>query len=285
MPGILCIANDKYAINLMDNLQLLLASEICREPDYAGGIERVFETRPAIVFLQHRIGEVSCDKMVKQVRALVDWDPVSLVLLSEDLIVPYSVACRFEACFDLCQPLNKLSRQVQQWLQTMKGLPWQIPETATVQPSEREPPGTDEITAAVADTGGRSRESEPLFSTGETHEGFTGNPPALRAGADVLGRSYPFELEPGTNGEFVPGVPGSTTSGREKARRNFQATATKQASPTSNSPPNSAAYGILAQDRKSARGLVICTALVLCIVVGLALWDLYTTRYCVAIPP
>jgi hypothetical protein len=132
----------------MDSLQLLLASEICREPDYVRGVEVLFETQPGIVFLQQRIGEVSFDHMVKQVRTLIDWESATLVLLSDDLIVPYSVASRYDACFDLCLPLHKLSRQVQQWMQTAKRVTWKVPEGATARPDVREPSVTsDRLTA------------------------------------------------------------------------------------------------------------------------------------------
>jgi hypothetical protein len=296
----------------MVSLQLLLASEICREPDYARGIERLFETQPGIVFLQQRIGEVSFDHMVKQVRTLIDWESATLVLLSDDLIVPYSVASRYDACFDLCLPLHKLSSQVQQWMQTAKRVTWKVPESATARPDVREPSVTSEMSAAKGATDRNECEGESFIPNGDgSPEGLRENPPALHAAAGDLknpyaprkssgptqacssneppdATSWPLEPGPGNNRESCSRMPGSMISDQGKARartpragspgsRSIPATAAAQmVFPIA--PPISAVYRILAQDRKPSRGFVIYATLVLCITLCLALWDFYTAR-------
>ena len=133
MPEILFIAIDPCILALVENLQELVEPRIWLESDYTSGIKRIFDTHPAIVFLQHKIGSVSCDKLANQVKMLLEGSPVPLVLLSEESVMSYSVVSTYEACFDLCLPLEELSLQIQQLLRTLPGIPWkesaqQIPD-------------------------------------------------------------------------------------------------------------------------------------------------------------
>jgi hypothetical protein len=118
MSEILFIANDRNAQALIDELQPLVEPGIHLEPDFASGIKRIFAVLPSVVFLQHKIGNVTCDKLVKQVRLLLGGEVVPMVLLSDAGTLPYSEACSYEAHFDLSQPVQDLCGQVRQWLQS-----------------------------------------------------------------------------------------------------------------------------------------------------------------------
>ena len=129
MSEILFIAIDPCILALIEDLQPLLAPAIGLESDYTSGIKRIFDTRPSIVFLQHMIGNVTCDKLANQVKMLLDGEEVPLVLLSEESVTSYSVVSTYAACFDLCLPLDELSWQVQQLLHTLPGIAWKEPAT------------------------------------------------------------------------------------------------------------------------------------------------------------
>jgi hypothetical protein len=134
MPEILFIAIDPCIVALIDDLQQRLKPEIHLESDYSSGIRRIFDTRPSIVFLQHKIGSVTCDKLANQVKMLLEGEAVPLVLLSDEPAMSYSVVSTYEACFDLCLPLDELSWQVQQLLHTLPEILWkESPESTAPQ--------------------------------------------------------------------------------------------------------------------------------------------------------
>ena len=139
MPEILFIAIDPCIVALIEDLQPLLTPEIHLESDYTSGIRRIFDTRPTIVFLQHKIGSVTCDKLANQVKMLLDGEAVPLVLLSDEPAMSYSVVSTYEACFDLCLPLDELSWQVQQLLHTLPEILWKESPESTA--PERQMPG------------------------------------------------------------------------------------------------------------------------------------------------
>ena len=139
MPEILFIAIDPCIVALIENLQQLVMPEIHLESDYTSGIRRIFDTRPTIVFLQHKIGSVTCDKLANQVKMLLDGETVPLVLLSDEPAMSYSVVSTYEACFDLCLPLDELSWQVQQLLHTLPEILWKESPESTA--PERQMPG------------------------------------------------------------------------------------------------------------------------------------------------
>jgi len=132
MSEILFIASDPCILALVENLQQLIEPEICVESDYTAGIKKIFDVRPTIVFLQHMIENVACDKLANQVKMLLDGEAVPLVLLSEESGMSYGVVSTYEACFDLCLPLDELSLQVQQLLHTLPAIPWK--ESAAPEP-------------------------------------------------------------------------------------------------------------------------------------------------------
>jgi hypothetical protein len=150
MPEILFIAIDPCILALVENLQELVEPKIWLESDYTSGIKRIFDTHPAIVFLQHKIGAVSCDKLANQVKMLLEGSPVPLVLLSEESVMSYSVVSTYEACFDLCLPLEELSFQVQQLLRTLPEIPWK--ESAQLVPGLLPSETAEEIFGAPPET-------------------------------------------------------------------------------------------------------------------------------------
>jgi len=124
MSEILFIANDPSALALIETLQSLVEPRICLESDYTSGIKRIFDRHPAVVFLQNRIGDVTCDKLANQVKMLLDGAAVPLVLLSDEAVMPYGGVSTYEACFDIFLPAAELSWQVQQLLHTLPNIVW-----------------------------------------------------------------------------------------------------------------------------------------------------------------
>ena len=154
MSEILFIAIDPVILSLVENLQQVVESQITLESDYTTGIKRVFDARPAIVFLQHRIGEMTCDKLANQIKMLLDAEASPLVLLSDEKATSYNVVSTYEACFDLCLPLDELSEQIQELLRTLPQIAWKEP--AAPAPQSTDPTGSEmtlELTlpAGVAD--------------------------------------------------------------------------------------------------------------------------------------
>jgi len=127
MSEILFIAIDPCILALVENLQELVERRIWLESDYTSGIKKIFASPPSIVFLQHKIGAVACDKLANQVKMLLEGSPVPMVLLSDESVMSYSVVSTYEACFDLCLPLEELSLQVQQLLHTLPEIRWKEP--------------------------------------------------------------------------------------------------------------------------------------------------------------
>ena len=136
MSEILFIAVDPCILALVEDLQQLVEPTICVESDYTSGIKRIFDKRPAIVFLQHKIGSIACDKLANQVKMLLEGEAVPLVLLSDESVVSYSVVSTYEACFDFCLPREELSQKVQQLLHTLPHIDWKQTESAAAQSPE-----------------------------------------------------------------------------------------------------------------------------------------------------
>ena len=140
MAEILFIAIDPVILTLVENLQQLVEPRISLESDYTSGIKRIFDTRPSVVFLQHKIGTMTCDKLANQVKILLDGEPVPLVLLSDEPVMSYSVVSTYEACFDLCLPFNELSMQVQRLLRTLPEIAWKNSAAAAARLPDGPPP-------------------------------------------------------------------------------------------------------------------------------------------------
>jgi len=154
MSEILFIAIDPYILDLVENLQQLIEPTIGLESDYTSGIKRIFDSRPAIVFLQHKIGNVTCDKLANQVKMLLDGETVPLVLMSDESGMSYSVVSTYEACLDLCLPMDELSLQVQRLLRTLPGIAWkESPAPAGRAPEADPSEGMLEISVPIADFG------------------------------------------------------------------------------------------------------------------------------------
>ena len=150
MSEILFIANDPCILDLIDNLQPLIERRISRESDYNSGIKRIFDRHPTVVFLQNKIGEVTCDKLVNQVAS--DGEAVPLVLLSDEALMPKVAVSTYEACFDLCLPPDEqLSWQVQQLLHTLPKIVWKRSGAAAPPLPDQEPSQTVEFTLPASE--------------------------------------------------------------------------------------------------------------------------------------
>lgn len=149
MAEILFIASDPCIVDLVEELRQVVATPIELEADYTGGIKRIFESRPAVVFLQHKIGDLPCDKLASQINMLMEGETVPLVLLSDETGISFSVASTYSACFDLCLPLAELSWQVQQLLRTLPGISWLEPTVPQQQEPSAPEPATTGAEAAL----------------------------------------------------------------------------------------------------------------------------------------
>lgn len=123
MPEILFIAEAECVLALIEDLQAQLETKIHLESDYACGEERVYHVRPLAVFLQGKIGEETCDSLTDQAKIILHGQAVPLILLSDDVGIPYDQD-QYDACFDLGLPLEELSRQVRQLLDTLPKIAW-----------------------------------------------------------------------------------------------------------------------------------------------------------------
>ena len=206
MSEILFIAIDPVILTLVENLQQLVEPRICLESDYNSGVKRIFDTRPAIVFLQHKIGDVTCDKMANQVKMLLDGEAVPLVLLSDESVMAYSVVSTYEACFDLCLPSDELSLQVQQLLRTLPEVAWKEPAAPAPQPpgeSSGELPSVSELPdglPSVSELPGELPGGLPSETTLEI---------SLPSGASDFARPFPWQED--ASGGIGAASPGNGT--------------------------------------------------------------------------
>jgi hypothetical protein len=218
MSEILFIANDPCILALIDNLQPLVERRISLESDYNSGIKRIFDRHPAVVFLQNRIGDVTCDKLVNQVKMLLDGEPVPLVLLSDEALMPKVAVSTYEACFDLCLPPDELSWQVQQLLHTLPKIVWKDSGAAAPPLPAGEPSQTVEFTLAASEADfstqfswldnnvGIAGDGDDALNTGGILEALEGNAPTFTSPAppaelqsDQFPANFladPFAIEP-----------------------------------------------------------------------------------------
>jgi hypothetical protein len=152
LSEILFIASDPCIVALVEDLQPLLESRINLASDYTSGIKLIFDLHPAVVFLQHKMGDLTCDKLASQVKMLLGGEPVPLILLSDESVTSYAVLPAYEACFDLCLPSDELCWQIQQLLHTLPGLTWHDADHAVaLEPAEPASHMDLEIATSFAD--------------------------------------------------------------------------------------------------------------------------------------
>ena len=123
MSEILFIAEDECVLALIEDLQAQLETKIHLESDYACGEERVYRVRPLAVFLQRKIGDETCESLTDQAKIVLHGQAVPLILLSDDVGIPCDQD-QYDACFDLGLPLEELSSQVRQLLDTLPKIAW-----------------------------------------------------------------------------------------------------------------------------------------------------------------
>lgn len=214
MSEILFIANDPCILALIQMLQPLVEPRISLESDYSSGIKRIFDTHPAVVFLQHKIGKVSCDKLANQVKMLLDGDAIPLILLSNEASMSYSWDSSYEACFDLCLPLDELTRQVQQQLRTLPKIAWKEP--AAAEPTSREKQSeTMELTLPTEDLDfsppyawpendtGSAGKSAPSTAADAIQQAPVGNSPASAGLTSAPGLEEPQFLTESSDDKFI----------------------------------------------------------------------------------
>ena len=133
MPEILFIADDLRVQALIDDLQPLLAANILLETDYSSGIKAIFDRSPALVFLQHSIAGMSCDRIASKVRSLQDTQLTPMLLLWQGTAGSCPQSDEYESCLDLSLPREELKRQVQQLLAALNASRSAASEELTIQ--------------------------------------------------------------------------------------------------------------------------------------------------------
>ncbi len=81
MPEILFITNDQNLPEIIDQLKSLVDARIDIVNDFSQGLKEIFFRQPALVFIQKEIEGITGEKVASQVRALLDDEPIRLVLL------------------------------------------------------------------------------------------------------------------------------------------------------------------------------------------------------------
>jgi hypothetical protein len=205
MSEVLFIAIDPCILALVEDLQQLIEPKIRTESDYSSGIKRIFDARPAVVFLQHQMGDVACDKLANQVNMLLDGDSVPLVLLSEDAVASFSAASTYLACLDLCLPPQELYRQAQQLLLTLPGIPWKDSAgPAALEPAAPAAGAPYQPTMELTLPAGSSDFATPFPWLGDTVEAAAAS--SLSAGGGSLAAlegNAVTALEPGKDDPFA----------------------------------------------------------------------------------
>ncbi len=114
MPEILFITNDQNLPEIIDQLKSLVDARIDIVNDFSQGLKEIFFRQPDLVFIQKEIEGITGEKVASQVRALLDEEPIRLVLL-HNMENGWQVAdSNFNGSIDISLPAPELIRQLQQ---------------------------------------------------------------------------------------------------------------------------------------------------------------------------
>jgi hypothetical protein len=114
MPDILFLTNEQRLLEIIDQLKDMVDARVVIVNDLTQGLKEIFFRQPALVFIQKEIGGITGEKVASQVRALLDEQPIRLVLLQNEKDESQDVDSNFNGSIDISLPLPELMRQLQQ---------------------------------------------------------------------------------------------------------------------------------------------------------------------------
>jgi hypothetical protein len=133
MPEILFITNEQSLLEIIDQLKALVDVRIDIVNDFSQGLKEIFFRQPAVVFIQSEIGGITGEKVASQVRALLEDEPIKLVLLHNKANEWQVADSNFNGNIDISLPPQELIRQLQEQvydaLYAVQGMPADAGET------------------------------------------------------------------------------------------------------------------------------------------------------------
>lgn len=114
MQEILFITNEQRLLEIIDQLKTLVDARIDIVNDFSQGLKEIFFRHPSVVFIQKEIGGLTGEKVASQVRALLDEEPIRLVLLHNETYEWQVADSNFNGSIDISLPPPELIRQLQQ---------------------------------------------------------------------------------------------------------------------------------------------------------------------------
>ncbi len=114
MPEILIISNEQCILEIVDQLRAQLDIGVDIVNDFSQGLKEIFFRQPAVVFVQNEIGGIPGEKVANQVRALLEGEPIRLVLLYREADSGASDDSNFDGSIDISLPSHELIYQIQQ---------------------------------------------------------------------------------------------------------------------------------------------------------------------------
>jgi CheY-like chemotaxis protein len=114
MPEILFITNEQSLLEIIDQLKALVDARIDIVNDFSQGLKVIFFRQPAVVFIQSELGGITGEKVASQVRALLDDEPIKLVLLRKEMKEWQVADSNFNGSIDITLSPPELIRQLQQ---------------------------------------------------------------------------------------------------------------------------------------------------------------------------
>jgi hypothetical protein len=133
MPEILFLTNEQSLLEVIDQLKALVDARTLIINDFSQGLKEIFFRQPAVVFMQKEIGGITGEKVASQVRALLDDEPIRLVLFQNEPNECQGANTNFNGIIDISLPPPELIRQLQQQINNVlfkeQGMPAVAGET------------------------------------------------------------------------------------------------------------------------------------------------------------
>ncbi|HEY5975723.1 MAG TPA: hypothetical protein VIU41_13370 [Geobacteraceae bacterium] len=136
MKSILVISNDQRSDDLIRQFQPLLKRHIGSVTDFDQGLKKVFDKRPAVVFIQSEIGGISGDAVARHIRELLRDDSPKLVLMRDAPDKEFASRDTFDDNIDLFASNEELFTQFKAKLEKVPALQWCEPVTEAGGPVE-----------------------------------------------------------------------------------------------------------------------------------------------------
>ncbi len=163
MIGILVIATDQRARDLVSHIQPMVHGTIIQTGTFEQGMGEVFSKRPAIVLVQQVIYGIDCKTFVSQIKSLQMADLPRFVMLCNTFVPPEESSC--DAMVDLSLPQEEMTAALLKVMVTIPGFQRQQPAVA--------PSADGEAGASVsADAGAPAAPSPPPGPPPERTDGW-----------------------------------------------------------------------------------------------------------------